>query len=381
MSVAYSKTHPFHARLRVNRRLNGAGSAKDTRHLEVDLGGSGLTYTCGDSLGVLPENAPEAVAAILGVIDADPEDPVTLPRHEGPATIREALRFHLSLAQPTRKVLQCLRERATDPGEQASLDDLLGGDRDVLRQFLVDREWIDLLEGFPSARFDGQAFVDAARPLAPRLYSIASSPLQHPEAVHLTVAVVRYRTNERDRIGVASTYLADRVALDADTLPVYIASSTFGLPEDPARDLIMVGPGTGIAPFRAFLQERAGQSGVGRHWLFFGDQHRESDYLYGDELEAWHASGALDRLDLAFSRDQAHKVYVQDRMREQATALWSWLERGAIFYVCGDATRMARDVEQALLDIIAGEGGLDEREAKDYLRQMRKEKRYQRDVY
>jgi sulfite reductase (NADPH) flavoprotein alpha-component len=215
----------------------------------------------------------------------------------------------------------------------------------------------------------------------PRLYSIASSPRVYPDEVHLTVAVVRYRTNERERVGVCSTFLADRAQVGRTPVPVFVSHSHFGLPEDSGKDVIMVGPGTGIAPFRAFVQERAATGAAGRNWLFYGDQHAATDFLYGEEWESLRARGVLTRLNTAFSRDQLLKVYVQDRMRENAAELWSWLKSGAFFYVCGDARRMAKDVDTALVDIVAGEGRMSPAEAAEYVKQMKKDRRYQRDVY
>ena len=230
-------------------------------------------------------------------------------------------------------------------------------------------------------RFGPLAFLDLFRKLQPRLYSIASSPLVHGSEVHLTVAVVRYITNNRPRLGVASTFLADRAPLHQPAVPVFVSHSHFRLPEDDARDIIMVGPGTGIAPFRSFVHERRAKNAPGRMWVFFGEQRRAFDYLYEEEWEAWRASGKLARLDLAFSRDQKHKIYVQDRMQEHAAELWTWLQNGAAFYVCGDAKRMAKDVDSALHDIIARQGGMDAAKAAEYVKLMKKEKRYQRDVY
>jgi sulfite reductase (NADPH) flavoprotein alpha-component len=219
------------------------------------------------------------------------------------------------------------------------------------------------------------------RKLMPRLYSIASSPRVHPLDVHLTVAIVRYTTNERDRVGVCTTYLADRVTVGSTPTPVFVSHSHFGPPEDGSRDAIMVGPGTGIAPFRAFLQDRVAIGAKGRNWVFFGDQKRASDFLYEEDWTRWTEEGSLTRLDTAFSRDQLNKIYVQDRMREQAAELWAWIRAGAYFYICGDAKRMAKDVDAALHDVIAGQGAMTPAEAIDYVKLMKKEKRYQRDVY
>ena len=381
-STLYSKENPFPACLRENRLLNKEGSAKETRHFVVDLRGSGLSYSVGDSLGIYPKNAPEQVESILKARPWTGEEPVVLKEGESAEPFRAVLEHRIALAGPSKAAIKAFAEAATDAGEKEALEGLLERENaDALKAFLAEREFIDLLEEFPSVELTPEAFVRLPRKLVPRLYSIASSPLLFPEEVHLTVAIVRYRTNNRDRIGVASTYLSDRCSLGEPTVPSYIAESHFRMPEDPSTDIIMVGPGTGIAPFRAFLQERGETGASGRNWLFFGDQHAETDFLYGEEFERYEANGLLHRLDLAFSRDQAEKVYVQHRMLEQAEELWKWLENGAAFYVCGDASRMAKDVDDALLQIVREKGGYDQRDAKNYLRNLRKEKRYQRDVY
>ncbi len=380
-SSLYSKENPFPACLRENRLLNKEGSAKETRHFVVDLRGSGLSYSVGDSLGIYPTNDPSQVEAILGARSWTGEEPVVLKDGEPSEPFRAVLENRISLAAPSKATVKAFAEAATDAEEKAVLENLLERDQaSTLKQFLADREFIDLLQEFPSVEMGAEAFSRLPRKLVPRLYSIASSPLHYPEEVHLTVATVRYRTNNRDRIGVASTYLSDRSPIGA-SVPSYIAESHFRLPEDPSTDIIMVGPGTGIAPFRAFLQEREKQGTSGRNWLFFGDQHKQTDFLYGEEFERFQADGLLHRMDLAFSRDQDEKIYVQHRMLERAAELWSWLEKGASFYVCGDASRMAKDVDDALLRIVQEEGGYEEREAKNFLRTLRKEKRYQRDVY
>lgn len=380
--ATYSKDRPFPARLVENRRLNGPGSAKDTRHLVVDIAGSGLAYEAGDSLGVHPTNASCAVDELLRLLGASGDEPVQLPRESAALPLHAALSSRLSLAGPTRKALQFFAEKVTDVAEHKRLASLLAADAtDALAAYLKDREFVDLLAEYPSARLTPQEFVEQLRRLVPRLYSIASSPRLQPERVDLLVAVVRYTTNNRQRLGVCSTFLADRAEIDRTPVPVFLTSSHFRLPADPATDVIMVGPGTGLAPFRAFLQERAALGATGRNWLFFGDQRRATDFLYEDELVAWQARGVLDRLDTAFSRDQADKVYVQDRMRENASELWAWLQRGAALYVCGDARRMARDVDQTLHLIVAEQGGLDPVATTDFVKALKRENRYQRDVY
>jgi len=383
-SAAYHKDRPFPARLVENRLLNKPGSHKETKHMVVDIRGSGLTYKVGDSLGVFPTNRPSEVEELihrLGVSGNELVSPAML-RLQEPIPLRDALLHRLALAKPGRKMLETLAAKATDAGDKAKLAVLLAPEgKDQVAGYLEDREFIDLLTEFPSAKVTPQELVDHMRKLMPRLYSIASSPKSHPTEVHLTVAVVRYETNYRSRVGVCSTFLGDRAAPKDIPVPVFVSDSHFGVPEDGARDIIMVGPGTGIAPFRAFMQERVATGATGRNWLFFGDQHRATDFLYEDEWARWEAEGKLARVDIAFSRDQDEKVYVQDRMRENAAELWAWLRAGAHFYVCGDAKRMAKDVDVALHDVVAQQGGLDAAAAAEFVKQMKKDKRYQRDVY
>ncbi|MDI1247792.1 MAG: sulfite reductase subunit alpha [Lacunisphaera sp.] len=379
---SFTKDNPLPAKLLENRVLNKDGSSKDTRHLVIDIAGSGLTYSVGDSLGVYSSNRPQIVEEIIEFLGATGNEPVTLPRLAAPVSLRDALTNKLSLAQPTKKILETMAAKTGDAEEQARLGKLLAPEAAEIREtFLGQREFIDLLEEFPGAKLTPQEFTDHLRRLVPRLYSIASSPKMFPGQVHLTIAPVRYESNDRRRYGVCSTFFADRVTRRKTPIPVFVASSHFGLPEDPAKDIIMVGPGTGVAPFRAFMQERVAANATGRNWLFFGDQHEATDYLYGEEWKRWLAEGKMARVDLAFSRDQPKKIYVQDRMREAAAELWAWLKGGAVFYVCGDAHRMAKDVDAALHQIIAEQGGLDAAAAADYVKQMKKDRRYQRDVY
>lgn len=379
--LPYSKNNPFPAHMLENRLLNGAGSAKETRHHVIDLRGSGLTYTAGDSLGVFAANRPTEVADLLEKLCAAGTESVELPRGGGQVTLYEALLSHISLAAPSKKLLTEVAAEAASPNDRSEAERLLGLDAPVLREWLEVRHLLDLMEAFPSMRWDPALIVAESRKLVPRLYSIASSPMMHPDRVHLTVAVVRFESLGRERVGVCSSFLADRVPLETGTVPVFVASSHFGLPADPAADIIMVGPGTGVAPFRAFLQERVATGAPGRNWLFFGDQHEATDFLYAEEFREWAAKGALTRLDCAWSRDQKHKIYVQDKIRENAAELYAWLMDGAYFYVCGDAKRMAKDVDQALHDIFSTEGGLSAEEAIAAVKRLKKEGRYQRDVY
>jgi len=379
---AYSKDHPFPARIIENRLLNKPGSAKETRHLVVSLAGSGLHYEAGDSLGVFATNPPQEVSEILQRLRATGDESVMLPKAEAPISLRDALGSRLALAGPTRRIVETLAAKAVDGEEKARLAGLLAPEsKEVLAAFLDEREFVDLLAEFPSARLTAQEFVDHLRRLMPRLYSIASSPKVHSGEIHLTVAVVRYRTNGRDRAGVCSTFLAERAVVGVTPTPVFVSHSHFGPPEDGARDCILIGPGTGIAPFRAFVQDRVASGAKGRNWLFFGDQHRATDFLYEEEWQQLLDRGHLARLDTAFSRDQAVKVYVQDRMRENSAELWSWLQAGAGFYVCGDAKRMAKDVDVALHDVVMQQGAMSPAQAAEYVKQMKKDKRYQRDVY
>jgi sulfite reductase (NADPH) flavoprotein alpha-component len=381
---AYSKDRPFPAKLTENRLLNKPGSAKETRHFVVDLRGSGLHYKAGDSLGVFPSNRESEVNELLQRLGATGDEPVSPPllKLPAPISLRAALTDKLALAKPARKIIETLAAKATNADEKAKLSGLLTPEsKDLLAQYLEEREFVDLLAEYPSAKLTAQEFVEHLRKLMPRLYSIASSSKQHPSDVHLTVAIVRYETNHRERVGVCSTFLSDRAQVGSTPVPVFVSDSHFGPPEDGAKDCIMVGPGTGIAPFRAFLQDRVATGAKGRNWLFFGDQKKATDFLYEEEWQEYLAKGQLTRLDTAFSRDQLTKVYVQDRMRENAKELWSWLQGGAHFYVCGDAKRMAKDVDTALHDIIAEQGAMSVEQAVDYVKQMKKDKRYQRDVY
>jgi sulfite reductase (NADPH) flavoprotein alpha-component len=383
-SPAYSKDRPFPAQLMENRLLSKPGSAKETRHFVIDLRGSGLSYKAGDSLGIFPSNRRSEVEELLQRLDVTGDELVAPAglRLPAPVPLRDALTDKLALSKPTRKIIETLAVKATNADEQAKLAGLLTPEsKDVLNSFLEQREFVDLLTEFPSARLTPQEFVDHLRKLMPRLYSIASSAKVYPSDVHLTVAIVRYETNHRERGGVCSTFLADRAKVGATPVPVFVSDSHFGPPQDGSKDCIMVGPGTGIAPFRAFMQERVATGAKGRNWLFFGDQKRSTDFLYEEEWQDFLESQQLTRLDTAFSRDQLLKVYVQDRMRENAAELWSWLKGGAHFYVCGDAKRMAKDVDTALHNIVAAEGGMRVEQAADYVKQMKKEKRYQRDVY
>ena len=380
--MAYDKNNPFPARLIDRRRLSSPASQKDTQHFSVSLAGSGLTYKCGDSLGVFPTNNPAAVAALLKAAGFTGDEAVTIPKDPAPIALREAWAKRVALNGPTYKFVQLLHDRATAADQKEALAARLAeADPEKKKAWLEQREFVDLFAEFPSARPSAQEVVELQRKLMPRLYSISSAPSRYPDEIHLTVAVVRYETNGRPREGVCSSYLADRARMEQPDLPIFVAESHFGLPADDNVPVIMVGPGTGVAPFRSFVMDRATRGAKGPNWLFFGDQRKEHDFLYADEWAAYLASGALTRLDTAFSRDQAAKVYVQDRMREQATELWKWLQQGAYFYVCGDAKRMAKDVDAALHALVAAQGGMTPEAAGEWVKQLKKDGRYQRDVY
>ncbi len=370
----FSRTNPFPARLTVNRVLTGEGSGKEVRHFEIALAGSGLSYEVGDALGLLPANCPELVTDLLKVLGCDGEEAVGTP--DGAETsLRLALAQLYDITKPSPDFLKAASVRHA---ELAALLD--PARRDDLKKFLWGREILDVLTGM-STPFGSGELIPLLKKLQPRLYSISSSPKAHPDEVHLTVGAVRYESHGRARKGLASTFLADRVGADTP-VPVYIqVSHGFRLPAEGDTPVIMCGPGTGIAPFRAFLEERAAIGASGRNWLLFGDQRRATDFLYQEQLEGWLANGHLSRLDLAFSRDQAEKIYVQNRMLENAAELWAWLQDGAHFYVCGDASRMAKDVDAALHQIAETTGGLSPDAAVDYVAKLKSGKRYQRDVY
>lgn len=355
-SSVYSRKNPFPAQLAARRSLTGSGSGKETLHFEVSLSGSDLSYEVGDSLGIFPANDAAGLNAVLSAAGLTGEEPV----ESAGANLREVLTHQVTLREPSRQLLAAILEKCPSAAELSELTDPEA--KSVMDDWVDGREVVDILERYPQARFTPDELVKVLRKLQPRLYSIASSPKAHPEAVHLTVAVVRYELHGRQRQGVCSTYLADRV--ETRPVPVFIHSAKhFRPPEDSSVPVIMVGPGTGIAPFRAFLQEREATGATGPTWLFFGDRNRTTDFLYEEEINAWLERGVLHRLDTAFSRDQAEKVYVQHRMLENGAEIWRWLAQGAYFYVCGDAARMAKNVDDALHRIVKVEGGKTDEEA------------------
>lgn len=374
--VKYSRKNPYASELLERVLLNGEGSAKETMHLEFNLEGSGLIYEAGDALAVVPHNAEDVVEDFIQTSKLDPESPVLIK--DQAYTLRQALTSQLDITSLSLPVIKRYNEIAQD----AKLEKLLNPDKKTdLQSYIYGREIIDLLHEFPAKDITADALVGIMRKLPPRLYSIASSPKAHPGEVHLTVGVVRYDAHGRTRKGVCSTYLAERIAAGEKADVFVTPNKHFKIPADNDTPMIMVGPGTGIAPFRAFVEERKAIGAKGKNWLFFGDQHYLTDFLYQTEWQDYLADGVLTKLDLAFSRDQKDKVYVQDRMRENSKEFYAWLEEGASFYVCGDASRMATDVDVALHDIIEKEGGLSKDDAAAYVKKLKDEKRYLRDVY
>ena len=377
-ATRYTRANPFPARLVVNRRLSGPESAKDTRHFELDLTGWGLSFEVGDSLAVYPSNDPQLVDEIVHTLGATGGEQVPRPRGE-PTALREALLRDYSITQPPPKLLRAVAERAS---AAPTLRYLLAPDRKHdLETYLWGMEIVDFLLEHPSARFAPEEFVGLLTKLQPRLYSVASSLKAYPDQVHFIVDVVSYESHGRPRKGVCSSFLAER----ADDVPVPVFPSVakhFHLPEDPETPIIMIGPGTGVAPFRAYLQERKATGAKGENWLFFGAQHESCDFAYGDEFKTYQREGTLTRLDCAWSRDQREKIYVQHRMLENAAEIWKWLDaEGAHFFVCGDGRRMAKDVDAALRKIVQEHGGKNIDEANEYVEKLKSNKRYKRDVY
>lgn len=366
----YHKENPFPARLSVNQKITGRDSTKDIRHIEISLEDSGITYQPGDALGIWFDNDASLVGEVLALTELRGDEATT----KGP--LRDALTRHFELTRLHGGFITGLAEISGN----AALKDL-AGDKAQVNALVASAQVVDVLKRFP-AKLGADQLVSLLRPLTPRLYSIASAQSEVEEEVHLTVGVVRYpQADGTLRSGGASSYLADRLPEEAEVRVFVEHNDNFRLPANPDTPVIMVGPGTGIAPFRAFMQERETLGASGKNWLFFGNPHSTQDFLYQVEWQRQVKSGLLSKISLAFSRDQGHKIYVQDRLREAGLELYQWLEAGAHFYVCGDANHMAKDVQQALLDVIAEHGHKSREEAEEYLSELRRAKRYQRDVY
>ena len=369
----YSKSNPYSSALLLNRVMT-EGSDKETRHFEFSLKESGLSYEPGDSLGVLPVNCPEVVNDLLLATGFSGSEQVQIG--EDSFILKDALLHKFACTVVSKIQIKKFNEIA----QMSALEELLKiENKQALIDYMWGRELIDLFKEYPQQGLSVENFIALLRPMPPRLYSIASSLSAHSDEVHLTVAVVRYDSFGRKRKGVCSSYLAERVG---ETIPSYFhPNKNFKLPQNQEAPVIMVGPGTGIAPFRAFIEERQTTGAPGKNWLFFGDRSQKTDYLYGNEWETYRKDGILNELDLAWSRDQSEKVYVQHKMLEKGAELWKWLQDGAVFYVCGDASRMAKDVDQALRTIAQQHGSMNEEEATIWIKALQKEKRYLKDVY
>lgn len=374
----YSRTNPFQAEVLENLNLNGRGSDRETRHIELSLEGSNLQYEPGDSLGIYPENHPLLVDELIAAMGWNGEENVVVNKNGEQRSLRDALLRYYEITVLTKPLL----EQAAKLSSSDELKGLLEAGREQeLRSYLAERDLLDLVTDYPFTGVPASQFVSILRKIPSRLYSIASSSKASPDEVHITVRSVRYEAHGRNRYGVCSVQLAERVESGA-TLPVYIQHNpSFKLPDNPDTPIIMIGPGTGVAPFRAFLSEREETEAEGKSWLFYGDQHFLTDFLYQVEWQRWLKEGVLTRMDVAFSRDTDKKVYVQHRMLEKSREVYEWLQQGAVVYVCGDEKKMAHDVHAALATILEQEGGLSPEQAAEYLTQMQQEKRYQRDVY
>ncbi len=369
----YTKEAPLTATLAVNQKITGRDSEKDVRHIEIDLGDSGLRYQPGDALGVWYQNDPALVKELVELLWLKGDEPVTVEGKTLP--LAQALEWHFELTVNTANIVE---NYATLTRSETLLP--LVGDKAQLQHYAATTPIVDMVR-FSPAQLDAEALIGLLRPLTPRLYSIASSQAEAENEVHVTVGVVRYDIEGRARAGGASSYLADRVEEDGEVRIFIEHNDNFRLPANPQTPVIMIGPGTGIAPFRAFMQQRAAEGAEGKNWLFFGNPHFTEDFLYQVEWQSYVKEGVLSRIDLAWSRDQQQKIYVQDKLREQGAEVWRWINDGAHIYVCGDANRMAKDVEQALLEVIAEYGAMDAEAADEFLSELRVERRYQRDVY
>ncbi|NIY48583.1 NADPH-dependent assimilatory sulfite reductase flavoprotein subunit [Cedecea colo] len=369
----YTKEAPLTATLAVNQKITGRDSEKDVRHFEIDLGDSGLRYQPGDALGVWYQNDSALVTELVELLWLKGDESVTVDGKTLP--LSEALEWHFELTVNTTNIV----EKYAQLTRNAALLDL-AGDKTKLQHFAQNTPIVDMVRYAP-AELTAEQLTELLRPLTPRLYSIASSQAEAESEVHITVGVVRYDIEGRARTGGASGFLADRLEEDGEVRVFIEHNDNFRLPANPETPVIMIGPGTGIAPFRAFMQQRENDGATGKNWLFFGNPHFTEDFLYQVEWQRYVKEGLLTNIDLAWSRDQQHKIYVQDKLREKGAELWNWINEGAHIYVCGDANRMAKDVEQALLEVVAEFGGMDLESADEFLSELRIERRYQRDVY
>jgi len=374
----YSRTNPFKAEVLENINLNGRGSNKETRHLELSLEGSGLTFEPGDTLGVYPENDPALVEALIGEMKWDPEEKVTVNKQGEVRSLKDALTSYFEITVLTKPLLGQVAEISAS---EELLELVSPGNEEKVKAYLEGRDLLDVIRDFSLSGIPAQKFISILRKIPARLYSISSSLAANPDEVHLTIGAVRYEAHGRERNGVCSILCAERLQ-PGDTLPIYVQhNQNFKLPANPDTPVIMIGPGTGVAPFRSFMQEREEIGAEGKSWMFFGDQHFVTDFLYQTEWQKWLQDGVLTKMDVAFSRDTDEKVYVQHRLLEHSKEVFEWLQEGAVVYICGDEKNMAHDVHNTLLEIIEKEGGMSREEAVQYLTDMQQQKRYQRDVY
>lgn len=374
----FSRSNPFQAEILENLNLNGRGSDRETRHIEISLEGSNLQYEPGDSLGVYPENHPQLVDDLIAAMGWNADEVVVINKQGEARALRDALLRHYEITVLTKPLIEQVVKISGNEGLRTLLEP---GHEQELRTYIEERDLLDLVQDYGLQQVAASDFVSILRKIPARLYSIASSSKAFPDEVHVTVRTVRYEAHGRRRYGVCSVQLAERLEA-GDTLPVYIQHNpNFKLPENPDTPIIMIGPGTGVAPFRAFLGEREETGAEGKSWLFYGDQHFSTDFLYQIEWQRWLKDGVLTRMDVAFSRDTDKKVYVQHRMLEKSKDLYQWLQEGACVYVCGDEKKMAHDVHSALGSILEQEGRMSPEEAAEYLTLMQQQKRYQRDVY
>ncbi|MGB1587419.1 MAG: diflavin oxidoreductase [Poseidonia sp.] len=417
MASDWSAKNPYMTKITENFILNGEGSRKETRHIVFELGDSGLDYKVGDALGVIAENPPHIVEELIDVQGWDRDMSVTT--HNGERTLYEALKKDFEVHMANKKFVHSLAEKVVSSGMSISMNMLsrtrnastwqasddeptpsalrpsapsddpaskveaINADADTIADYLWTRDYIDIMREF-DVKYAPEEFMELADKLKPRLYSIASSHDAHPGFVELTVGIVRFEYNGRARGGLCTQFMADEIDTSGAPIGVFMSpTKSFILPEDKETDIIMVGPGTGIAPFRAFMEQRVHDGGGGKNWLFFGDQSEKTEFYYKDEIESWIDEGHLYRFTTAWSRDQEEKIYVQHRLKEHGAEIWEWFERGAYFYICGDKQYMAKDVHRALIQIAIDHGGMSEDDATHFIEKtmMKEQKRYLRDVY
>lgn len=371
----YSRNNPFYAEVLENINLNGKGSNKETRHIELSIEGSGLTYEAGDTLGIFPKNNPQLVNDVIHALKLNKDDQVQVDGEQ--VSLEEAFTSFIEITALTKPVLQKLVDYSTNQ----AFKQLVTENGVQLKEYMKNRDLLDLIQDYGPFNVTSKQIVSILRKMPPRLYSISSSYQANPDEVHLTIGVVRYDAHGRERKGVCSVYCAERLEV-GDKVRIFIQPNpNFKLPKNSDAPIIMVGPGTGIAPFRGFMQEREEIGACGKSWLFFGDQHFVTDFLYQTEWQNWLKDGILTKMDVAFSRDKEEKIYVQHKLLQHSKELFSWIKEGAYIYVCGDKNKMAKDVQEALITIIAEEGNMSREDAENYLKDLQKQKRYQRDVY